>query len=54
MTITKVEQKKVENTIYTYNYHFTIENKEEEIIIPQDIITSLIEDYLRNHTNLGR
>ena len=37
-----------------YEWHFTISDKEEEIIISTEVIDDIIYDYLRRHTNLGR
>lgn len=36
-----------------YDWHFITE-EEKEIIIKAEIINEIIEEYIRNHTNLGR
>lgn len=52
MKITKAEEKREENT-NNYNWHFTIDDK-EEVIVPEEIINKILSDYCRRHTNLGR
>ena len=52
MKITNVEEKWEENT-NNYNWHFTIDNK-EEVIIPEEFVNKILDDYCRRHTNLGR
>ena len=52
MFITEVNQKWNEER-RDYDWHFTTE-EEKEIIIKAEIINEIIEEYIRNHTYLGR
>ena len=52
MKITKVEEKWEKNT-NSYNWYFTIDDK-EEVIISEENIDKILNDYYQRHTNFGR
>ena len=53
MKITKAEKKKINENWFGYNWHFETEEK-KEIIVPQEIIDDIINDYLNRYTYQGR